>query len=281
MKNRELAERLAARAVLGYFQKFGSSHLHVGSPSESAETARLVRTYLREVDTWCPDDKIQLYYDLVEGTRDPASFEERHGTLAFEVLVQLALSYGAYRLDRRVLRIVRSHASAIHTIGSLEAIYLAQEVTAACRERYAPQMLAPRDVPEKAARALRPSEAGDVALRCLEHWFASVGTAEVGRVIFAGHGATPLDKKLLFHDVCEGVNLDEPIGKRSRKETRAAYRRNRATALAALAHDFRRDGLGVEDVVREHAWELSQRIGVCFDHAFGFLRHLATHRRPE
>lgn len=301
---REMAPGLAAIAVRGYFRKFRGTADQFGSIRDSREALNEICHYLGEVDTWGSEPKQVFFYHLLEGCPEGVNFEEEHGDLAFEILVQLALAYRAFGVTARVLDFTRRHAAAIPGLSSIAGITLARAVTSVCRERYRPHVKPPKiEPPEKVALPLSRRRAGEVALRYLR-WVANgpvekddspvgfkriVAESDLPRKmcssldiekVVAGEDTLSRDVlSKLLHDLQEDADVVPPRGRYGKLRAWAAYRRNCHAALAVAIHDFASEGFTVEDVVLERAWMLAGEIEISLEDAFGFLRRIATHSR--
>ncbi len=281
-----MAPGLAAIAVRGYFKKFRGTAHQFGDAKESREALNEICYYLGEADTWGSEPKQAFFYHLLEGCPDGVDFEVVYGDLAFELLVQFALAHDAFAMTPRVLRFTRTHAQAIHDLGSIDAITLARAVTATCRERYGQHLEPATEPPEKLAPPLGRDRAGEIALRYLV-WVAdgplqkNGHPSDIDKVVLAGKCSRPRDRVNLLHDLREGCNVERPKNSPRKSGAWASYRRNCQTALAVSVEDFVREGFTAEDVVSERAWMLAQEIDVSLEEAFGFLRCVAIRSRDR
>lgn len=270
-------ESLAWRLIAAGFAKFEST----------------IRRGLRDVaQRSTPKRRTEFLEACLEGSPlvDLES-EARFGPLAFEVLVAVSARYAEYRVSRGALRAIRELRAALGgqpLADFYPMLALAKKVARVCRERHAPLAGRASLPPEPiSARHLSRDRLGDIAIavyrRRLE---AARGPLygkrwdELRRIADDSELSLPEDRMAFLHDLEEGMNLARP--RRSRRgQISPELRRNRFVALDMALADFRRDGLGYEDVVRETVAALAEEVKIPEEDAAGFMLYLAkTTRDP-
>lgn len=275
----------AGRVIEKHFERYRGRPEIAADLGELSKANEWLRWCLRESDLLGSDERDRFYLAVTEGLWPDGYGEEAFGDTAFELLVQFARYYGACRVTRRVLRLVRGHSFALES-DPIELLDLARAVTDECRRRYRPH-LPPLGRP---AEILAPPLARDDAIRvALAYWSARYDeeTGETGGQssdeteddILAEPCETGAAKRRLVHDLREGYRLAPPRGRKARRAEAARYRSNAAVALAAALDVYRREGLGWDGVVSERAQRLARFVGVTPRKAFRYLYYLARHSR--
>lgn len=272
----------AAKVVDGHFARF-RGWPHANADHEAiAEATEWLRWCLGESDLLSFADRETFYLAITEGLLPDGYEEDGFGDAAFEVLVQMARYYGAYRLTPRVLRAARECAAAL-LASSREMVDLARAVTDECRARYAPHWRPLSKPPEIVAPPLTRAEAATVALAYWKYRYRDECAGNPGhserleRLIVGAACPSAVAKVQLLHDIREGYSLAKPRGRcRARL---ARYRRNAAAALAAAVEEYQESGRGFSGVVLEEAEWLARGTGISQERAFRYLYYLARHSR--
>jgi hypothetical protein len=276
--------RTAGRVIDRHFARYRGKWNIAADIGELAAASEWLRWCLHESELIGLEERGRFFLAVTEDLWPEGYGEDEFGDTAFELLVQFARYYGAYRVTPRVLAFVRQHSMALET-DPIELLDLAKAVTDECRQRYRPH-LGPLSKPaEILAPALRRDEAIRVALR---YWIARHGgeasstpgvTEVLEREIMREPAESRGAKQQFLHDLREGLLLARPSGRKVRRADARRYRANASVALAAAIDEHRRSGLGFDGVVAERARRLASFLGTTPRRAFGYLYYLARHSR--